>query len=227
MVRRWMRLPDEARTPRVSRLLEVLTPEDAERTPEFTQHYAVFDFSAVSAGLQGYLWDFPSYVNGQPMMNRGVFDARILPDRPRAALAPLLEAYLQARQRVLADYELQGHPERYYDPTGVYSVPHILLVGDAAGVDPLLGEGIAWALRYGPVAARQLKQAFASGDLSFAGYSQALATSDVGRGLTQRVHLARFAYGGSPGFIRLAWPLMGPASRFLARRAQREQQRSP
>lgn len=226
VIRRWMGLPETGSTSRVSRLLEVLTPEVAELTPEFTQSYAVFDFTCVPAGVQGYLWDFPSFVDGQAMMNRGIFDARILPDLPRAELVPVLDAYLQKQQRSLAACVLQGHPERYYDPQGVYSVPHILLAGDAAGVDPLLGEGIAWALRYGPVAAREVQSAFTTGDFSFAGYSQRLAVSDAGRGLAQRVRLARFAYSRSRRFIRLAWPLMAPASRYLAWRAERERGRA-
>ncbi len=219
VVRRWMGLPPDAAASRVARLLEVLTPEDADRAPEFRQNYAVFDFSPVPEGLQGYLWDFPSYVDGRPMMNRGVFDARILADRPRPALVPLLEGYLQRQQRSLAACELQGHPLRGYDPLGTYAVPHILLVGDAAGVDPLLGEGIAWALRYGPVAARAVQAAFATGDFSFSDYDRRLAASDVGRSLAQRATIARFVYARSRRFIRLAWPLLGPFSRHLARRA--------
>lgn len=219
VIRRWMGLPPVDGPSRVARLLEVLTPEDAGRTPEFRENYAVFDFSPVPFGVQGYLWDFPSYVDGRPMMNRGVFDARLLTDRPRPNLAPVLDAHLQRQQRSLANCELQGHPLRTYDPQGVYAVPHVFLVGDAAGVDPLLGEGIAWALRYGPVAAREVQAAFATGDFSFAAYSRRLAASDVGRGLAQRAAIARFVYRRSRRFIRLAWPLLGPFSRYLAWRA--------
>lgn len=214
-VRRGMGLPIAGQPSRVSRLLEVLTPERPDTTPEFVQGRAVFDFSPVPAGVQGYLWDFPSYVEGQAMMNRGIFDSRVLPALPRSELTQALDSYLRARQRSLANCYPQGHPERWYDPKGTYSVPHILLAGDAAGVDPLLGEGIAWALRYGPLAAQEIQRAFAIGDFSFAGYSRRLAASDVGRGLGQRVHLARFAYGRSRRFLRLAWPLLGPLGRYL------------
>ncbi len=221
LVRRWMGLAQEARPSRVARLLEALTPEDAAKTPEFRENFAVFDFSRIPDGVQGYLWDFPSIVNGRAMTNRDVFDSRILADRPRAKLVPALAAYLAGQQRNLAEVELQGHPERIYDPRGRYAAPHMLLAGDAAGVDPLLGEGIAWALRYGPVAAETLRLAHETGDFSFSDYDKRLRRRDVGRGLSQRIQLARFCYGRSRSFIRLAWPLLGPFSRYLAWLAER------
>ncbi len=75
----------------VARLLEVLTPENPRLTPEFRERVAVFDFTRMTDGMQGYYWDFPSYVDGQPMMNRGVFDSRAVPaaakNRPEAGFA--------------------------------------------------------------------------------------------------------------------------------------------
>jgi len=53
---------------------------------------------------------------------------------------------------VLDDDKLKGHPLRRFHPRGLFSAPRTLLVGDAAGVDPLLGEGISFALGYlGPL----------------------------------------------------------------------------
>lgn len=220
VVRRRMGLPRQAGLARVSRLLEVVTPAVAEATAAFREHCASFDFSPVPHGVQGYLWDFPSYIQGQPFMNRGVFDSRVLPDRPRSRLLPHLEGHLERHGWSPQACRLEGHPERYYHPRAAYAVPHILLAGDAAGVDPLLGEGIAWALRYGPVVAAEVRQAFATGDFSFSGYEQRLAASAVGRGLTQRFRLARFCYGRSRRFMRWAWPLLWPLSRYLAWRAR-------
>ena len=42
---------------RMARLLEVLTPEVAERCFEFREGVAIFDFSPMAVGLQGYYWD--------------------------------------------------------------------------------------------------------------------------------------------------------------------------
>ncbi|ATB34151.1 FAD-dependent monooxygenase [Melittangium boletus] len=215
LVRRWMDLPSTGQAAPVSRLMEVLTPEVAERTPEFTEQSAVFDFSRVPDGMQGYLWDFPSFVEGRPMMNRGIFDSRLLHDRPLASLVPMLDDYLSARDRSLAECELKGHPERYYEIDGTYSVPRILLVGDAAGVDPMAGEGISWGMKYGPLAAEEVRQAFATGDFSFKGYSQRVAESEMGQGLAARVRLARFLYSRSRRFYRIAWPVLRQLTRGL------------
>ena len=214
-VRRWMKLPPRSSPPAVSRLLEVLTPEDGQISGEFRENFVLFDFTPLDKGVQGYAWDFPSYVDGRATMNRGIFDSRILPQRPRAGLVPALAAHLAARGRTLADGELQGHPERYYERAGVHARPHMVLAGDAAGVDPLFGEGIAPALHYGPVVAEALRVAFDRGDFSFATYGDRLAASGVGRMLATRVRVARFCYGRSPRFVRLAWPLLGPVGRYL------------
>ncbi|MEZ4767555.1 MAG: NAD(P)/FAD-dependent oxidoreductase [Caldilineales bacterium] len=221
-VRRWMNLSDGGQPARVSRLLEVLTAEDAATSPEFVQGRAVFDFTPAQDGVQGYCWDFPSYVDGRAMMNRGVFDSRVRPERRRADLTAALDSYLRDRRRSLTECELHGHPERWYDPRGTYAVPHILLAGDAAGVDPLLGEGIAWALQYGPVAAAEVRNAFASGDFSFSGYSRRLRRSAVGANLTDRVRLARLLYSVDRRRLRLTWPLIGPIGRYLEWRLRRE-----
>jgi flavin-dependent dehydrogenase len=58
-VRRKLKWDDESR---VARLVEVLTPEDPARLPEFRDAVAVFDFTPMDDHLQGYYWDFPSYV---------------------------------------------------------------------------------------------------------------------------------------------------------------------
>jgi flavin-dependent dehydrogenase len=107
----------------------------------------------MTSGLQGYYWDFPSLIGGEPYMNRGVFDARIISQRPRARLKDILAESMAARDRSLADYELKGHPLRWFSPDSAFNCPNVLLVGDAAGADPMVGEGISSALAYGKLAA--------------------------------------------------------------------------
>ncbi|MFQ5594367.1 MAG: NAD(P)/FAD-dependent oxidoreductase [Anaerolineae bacterium] len=179
---------------RVSRLLEILTPEDPHATPEFVDHTAVFDFDCVPDGVQGYVWDFPSLIDGQAHMNRGVFDSRVHPNL-RGDLRRALREALRARRRSLEDYELKGHPERWFDRAATFAVPGVLLVGDAAGVDPLFGEGISHALMYGGLAAYELVQAFTHDDFGFAGYRQRVLNSHLGRDLTLKTRLAKLAYG--------------------------------
>ncbi len=202
------------RARRVSRIVEVWTPAvDSLGREVHREKTALFDFSVVRDGVQGYVWDFPMIRDGEPWVNRGVFDSRVWPQRPRANLKTQAERMMQARGLRLEDYGLVGHPERWYHPRGVYSVPGAVLVGDAAGADPLLGEGISMALWYGETVAPWIVEALERGDLSFAEYGQRLAESELGKHLTLRLRLAQFSYARSDRFIRFWWRWLG---RFLA-----------
>jgi flavin-dependent dehydrogenase len=183
---------------RVSRLIEILTPADPHSAPEFTDNTAVLDFDGLDRGLQGYIWDFPCWEDGAAAMNRGIYDGRVYPDRPRADLKTLFRAALQARGAFDAQQAWEGHPERWFDPRASYAQPHVLLVGDAAGVEPFAGEGISFALQYGEVAAAELAAAFRQGDLSFAGYRDHILAHELGKSLRLRRRLARLTYPGWP-----------------------------
>lgn len=201
-------------TSRVARLLEVLTPENPRQQAEFQDGVAVFDFTPMQKDLQGYYWDFPSYVDGQPHMNRGVFDSRARPERERADLKAVLDNSLAARDRDLEAYKLKGHPIRWFDREGRFAIPRVLLVGDAAGADPLLGEGIAFALGYGEVAAQAIADAFARRDFTFVTYKERLLAAPLFQHLWLRTRLARKAYLLNNRWLaRLGWRVM----RFLLR----------
>ncbi len=178
---------------RISRLIEILTPVDPIRTPEFLDHTAVFDFSPVARGVQGYYWDFPSFKQSVPLMNRGLFDSRIHPRLPRADLKPIFEDELAQRQVELN--HLQGHPERWFDPFTKHSAPRVLLAGDAAGTEPWLGEGISHALDFGMRAADEAMRALHRNDFSFVDYERRVALSALGRRLMFKRTLAHILYG--------------------------------
>jgi menaquinone-9 beta-reductase len=212
MVRSRLKWDDDSR---VARLLEVLTPEDSQRQVEFQDGIAVFDFTPMKSGLQGYYWDFPSYVQGQPYMNRGVFDSRARPERDKADLVELLDNAMAKRDRHLQDYKLKGHPIRWFDAKGRFSMPRVLLVGDAAGADPLFGEGISFALGYGQVAAPVIVDAFARHDFSLASYRDRLLQDSLFKHLQLRTRLARLAYLlNYPWLVRLGWRVASFVVRF-------------
>ena len=195
---------------RTARLLEVITPEDPS-TPEFQEQFANFDFTPMNSGLQGYYWEFPSVINGQSFMNRGVYDSRVHPQRPLADLKTILAERMSARGRSLADYELKGHPLIWFDPSGPFSREHVLLVGDAAGVDPMIGEGISTALGYGKLAAEVIEDAFRSRDFSFRGYADQVAASQMGQALQQERDVADVMYRDLGSQLwRLFWNEQGP-----------------
>jgi geranylgeranyl reductase family protein len=212
LVRRKLKWDDESR---VARLLEILTPEE-ESEPGFIEKKAVFDFTPVKDLLQGYYWDFPSKIKGKSFMNRGLFDSRAQPTRPKANLKKELRQSLDERERNLDDYKLKGHPIRWYGINGRYAIPHVLLAGDAAGTDPFVGEGIAFALSYGDVAASSILDAFDSNDFSFSDYHERIRRHHVLRQLPLRNRFARLSYRLSKYrfLCRLAWRFNAFAVRF-------------
>lgn len=211
-VRQRLKWDDDSR---VARLLEVLTPEDPQRQVEFKDGVAVFDFTPMKNDLQGYYWDFPSYVEGEAHMNRGVFDSRSRPEKERADLKGVLETSMSERQRDLNAYKLKGHPIRWFHKDGRFAMPRVLLVGDAAGADPLFGEGISFALGYGEVAAEAIMDAFERKDFAFATYKERLLQSRLFQHLWLRTRLASKAYLlNYPWVVRLGWWIMRIVIRF-------------
>lgn len=200
---------------RVARLIEVLTPETKQSSWEFRDGVAVFDFTHMTDGLQGYYWDFPSIVDGKTHMNRGVFDSRARPERPKADLKQTLRDSMAKRNRDLDKYKIKGHPIRWFDKNGKFAQPRILLAGDAAGADPLFGEGISIALGYGDAAAQEIIAAFDKRDFSFDQYRDRILNHDLLWQLPGRVWLARLAYIMKyPWVVRLGWRIARLVIRF-------------
>lgn len=191
------RLPPREKV-RLSRLIEILTPADVQQDREFVNHTAVLDFGPLADGLQGYVWDFPCFENGSAMINRGVFDSRVQPHRQSADLKEIFSRELRARGAYQAPHTWLGHPERWFSDRNTFSVPHVLLAGDAAGVEPAFGEGISQALLYGDVAATALAAAFKQHDFSFADYQAGLLAHPLGKSLRFQTRLAQKMYAGGP-----------------------------
>jgi flavin-dependent dehydrogenase len=148
-----------------------------------------FDFRLVRRGLQGYCWAFPCLIDGVPHVNVGVYAWRQVGLDLHDALTEYLEEMTRMRPR------RRAFPVHWYEPGRRLAAPHVLLVGDAAGADPLMGEGISLALQYGAFAGAAVQEAFRTGDFSGVAYQQAIERSWFGRKL-RRLHLgARLFYG--------------------------------
>jgi flavin-dependent dehydrogenase len=193
---------------RVSRLIEILAPATNGLAEEFQLHRAAIDFRPVQRGLQGYVWDFPCWCDGAPHVNIGVFDSRIASDKPHANLPEMLLRHLDDRGWNIS-MDLMGHPERWFHPGDAYSRPRVLLVGDAAGVEPWLGEGISMSLAYGSVAAAAIVTALERGDFSFADYRQRLLRDHLGKVLRRNRLAARLFYS------RKIFPVLPPLGGIL------------
>jgi flavin-dependent dehydrogenase len=157
--------------------------------PGFAARRYDFDFRIVRRGLRGYLWAFPCLIDGVPYANIGAYSLTPVGTRLDEALTAYLREFTTAVPRRSA------FPIHWYRPGARLSAPHAWLVGDAAGVDPLMGEGISLALEYGSIAAGSALRALRIGDLSGVEYQRAVAASWLGTKL-RRLHLAtRLFYG--------------------------------
>jgi flavin-dependent dehydrogenase len=209
------RLVEGGRTrKRIARLLETILPAD-QQAGQFTERYALFDFTALDHDLQGYFWDFPMLAGGVPGFNRGVYDARLAAKRRRADLPGLLGAGIQGLGPLQTGSQVAGHPLHWFSPRNRLAAERVLLVGDAAGADPLFGEGIAPALGYGLVAAQVVNNAFLRQDFSFRDYRRQVFRSKVGRYLLLRWLVAESSYRLSmhAWFVHLVWSLGGLLNR--------------
>jgi geranylgeranyl reductase family protein len=198
--------PGPGRRQRVARLLEVSVPA-ASTAPQFSEAYAIFDYSPIRRDLQGYAWDFPSRVAGEYRFNRGVYDSRVAQARPKVKLPDVLKRALQEMQTDPTDVKIEGHPIHWFSPRNVLSKGRLLLVGDAAGADPLFGEGIGPALGYGKIAAGTIQTAFVRQNFSLAAYRRRLLTSGLGIYLLLRWWTSWWTYrlGHRDRFMRSLW----------------------
>ena len=155
---------------------------------------AYFDFFPVPANIAGYVWDFPTQVNGEPMRCWGVYDTNLLANEKRPQLRDPLAAEMARHGFKLDEYEIKGHPIRWYDPSNPIAVPRVLLVGDAAGADPVFGEGISIALGYGAIAAREIGESIRRDDFSFSEYKRRFARSGLGQTLFVRWLITQVLY---------------------------------
>lgn len=193
-----------------ARVIEIITP--AQPSPKLERgRVAYFDFFPVPDNIAGYVWDFPTQVQGEPMRCWGIYDTNILANETRPQLKEPLAQEMSRMGFNLDDYEIKGHPIRWFSPRNEMSVPRVLLVGDAAGADPLFGEGISIALGYGAIAAREIGKAFERNEFSFIRYKNHIMKSALGQTLVVRWFIARVIYALKwKWFQILLWRIMKP-----------------
>jgi flavin-dependent dehydrogenase len=207
----------------VGRALTADLPVAPETAVEFARRLYRFDFRCVSSGIKGYCWSFPCLIGSRPHLNVGIYDQS--PRKPvdsgldcswgKAAMVDQLRAAFP--DLALGGLEgdasrLKSFPIRWYDPVDRFVSGRTVLAGDAAGVDPLMGEGISCALEHGRLAGERIGR-FLDGDgQALAEYDRALHRSAIGRKLRKLSFAARRFYGPRH---RLYFRLAG-----LSRRAQ-------
>ena len=157
-----------------------------------------FDLSDPS--LTGYAWDFPTLVDGRELCCRGMYELAGIegaPTGPEAAV-PLQDRFaarLAAQGLRLADHKQKRFAERGFELHRPFAAPRVLLVGEAAGIDPITGEGIAQAVEYGHAAGAYLATRLAGADLSFADWSRHVEGSRIGFDLGVRTRIVGLCFG--------------------------------
>jgi flavin-dependent dehydrogenase len=168
---------------------------DGFNRPEQREWEAVLDLSCTFRhGIRGYAWSFPVIIQGQTWLNTGVGGFRTS-QKEGPLLRKILADFLAARDIATVQGRIEGCPLRLFHPSSIFSANRVLLVGDAAGIDPLWGEGISFSLGYGHVAANSIVRAFHSKDYSFTSYKKQVLEHEVGQELMNRLQWADKLYG--------------------------------
>jgi flavin-dependent dehydrogenase len=160
-----------------------------------------FNFLPVAQGLKGYLWAFPCLIDGVPHVNIGVYslgNTRLTNADLQRLLRQEVSSFkspVSGLRSPVSSLKLRAFPISGYSPGRPLAAPHVVLVGDAAGAEPLMGEGISFALEYGKFAAQSILPALHTGRLEFPDYTETLARSWLGKKLTRLHFTARLFYG--------------------------------
>lgn len=169
-----------------------------------------FDFFPVSLGVPGYVWDFPILIRGELKRSWGIANFAVGSRSSRQQMVCLLRETMARFGYRLGNLRIYGDSVPVFQPGGAFSAPRILLVGDAAGVEGIFGEGIGPALGQGQIAAQAIVRAFESGDFSFRDYRKEVLKSRVGVSVRRRTFCGRIFYRLRHSSLqRLLWWKLG------------------
>src|SRR6266481_2537228 len=191
-----------ARKETIGRALMTDIAVDPERAPEFIEKRYRFDFRCGSGGISGYCWSFPCMVAGAPHLNVGIYDQRSREFADKGGeqarmIAELVAAFPELLLDGLRRHATRWHsfPIRWFDARDSYNRGRVILAGDAAGVDPLMGEGISCAFEHGKLAANAIGK-YLDGDAdALRAYDRTLHNGAVGKKLGKLAFAARHFYG--------------------------------
>jgi menaquinone-9 beta-reductase len=175
---------------------------DAKAAVEFAERCYRFDFRCVAGGIKGYAWSFPCLIEGRPHLNVGIYDQDPRAGRPGGGEHAVLLGELKRAFPELPLEHLRGRsadfraaPIRWFNRRDRYAEGSVILAGDAAGVDPLMGEGISCAFEHGKAAAAAIGQFLDDDPAAFTRYDRELHRGVTGRKLRKLVFAARHFYG--------------------------------
>jgi len=192
--------------------LQIFAPTDTRYDAEFTEKRMVVDLTPINEGLQGYVWHVPCLKEKAPSIAHGISDFRVCPNRPRADMKKIFSRELRKRNIHRAPKTWSSHPIPWYSDDDILSRPNVILVGDAAGVEPAFGGGIHLSLSYGEVAAQAIIDAFQKDDFSFRDYQHRIESHGMGKFIAKCTRLALEMYGGKLNPLDAAREVFAPGS---------------
>jgi flavin-dependent dehydrogenase len=156
-----------------------------------------FDFDPILDGIPGYAWIFPYPKPGAggDLFKLGIMDGRGVV--PGSVLRAWTDAYAERNGFARVEAKIGGWPEHYYARTTRAHREGLVLIGEAWGVDPLLGEGIGPAFETASYAARRVKEALDAGRRTIPRYELGFLFAAEGRNLWFQSKLADLLYGPS------------------------------
>jgi len=173
--------------------MELHAPFADARKTNLTENMAILDLSVLDLGVPGYCWLFPTANQQLPTVSMGIMAAPF-DSRGATQLKSMFGTWLSGFGLDLNDFDVASHPSLRYETKALCSQSRVLFVGDAAGVDPLFGEGIVSALAYGRIAARCAIEALRYQDFSFSDYEERVRSSPIGHTMRRRRMIARRLY---------------------------------
>jgi menaquinone-9 beta-reductase len=186
----------------IGRALMTDLPADPDRAVEFAERRYRFDFRCVSSGINGYAWSFPCLIDGRPHLNVGIYDQHPRTgEHERGEHREMLEQLRSAFPDLALDrlgrgaMSFKAFPIRWFNGGDRYAAGRVLLAGDAAGVDPLMGEGISCAFEHGKLAANAVTNFLDGDQRALDSYDEELHSGALGTKLRKLAFAARHFYG--------------------------------
>jgi flavin-dependent dehydrogenase len=173
--------------------MEVIAPLADASIPQFLENMIHLYLEPLNHRVPGYCWVFPAVSAGPPLVSLGIMAAPF-GNKEVASIRAVFADWLSGLGLDLNSFELKAHPALRYEPRAACSQRRVLFVGDAAGVEPLFGEGITSAIIMGTLAAQATYKAIRRNDFSFTDYERQIRSSSIGSMMRRRHMVAKRLY---------------------------------
>jgi menaquinone-9 beta-reductase len=182
-----------SRVGRVMVGMEVIAPLADASIPGLHEHMIHLYLEPLNHSVPGYCWVFPAVSAGPPLVSLGIMAAPF-GNKEVTSVKAVFANWLSGLGLDLDSFELKAHPAMRYEPRATCSQRRVLFVGDAAGVEPLFGEGITSAIVLGAIAAQAAYKAIHRNDFSFTDYERQIRLSSIGSMMRRRHMVAKRLY---------------------------------